>query len=133
MTGCSFKGCDCNTITSHIALHHKPPLSSKLLKEKQDEFEAEVQADKERKRNIFPDLVPEEGVPLGFSIRVNMKEPERLFIECSLPEYDYPSFHQKNIFKIVFWFSLSSIRTSQSALSLTQHDSTICLINPNQK
>ena len=103
MAGCSFKGCDCNTITfaacstvyklicgdrksmgnafqkskkfcpSHIALHGKPPLSFKLLKEKQDEFEAEVQSDKERKRNIFLDLVPEEGVPLGFSIRVNAR------------------------------------------------------------
>jgi hypothetical protein len=85
LAGCSFKGCDCNTVTfaacstdyklikkcgdrksmgnaflkskkfcpSHIALHGKPPLPFELLKEKQDEFEAELQADKERKRNSY--------------------------------------------------------------------------------
>lgn len=69
---------------SHIALHGNPPLSSALLKEKQDEFEAEVQADKERKRIISLDLVPVEGVPLGFSIHAEMKEPERLLIDTVL-------------------------------------------------
>ena len=34
-------------------LDGKPPLPFELLKEKQDEFEAELQADKERKRNSY--------------------------------------------------------------------------------